>query len=53
MAKWKSAVKNGNGDLEFANRLWSATNRLRGTVEATEYKHIIRAALFEIPLGRF
>jgi len=45
MAKRKSAVKNGNGDLEFANRLWSAANRLRGTVEAAEYKHIILGLL--------
>lgn len=46
MAKRKSAVKNGNGDLGFANRLWSAANRLGGTVEAAEYKHIILGLLF-------
>lgn len=46
MAKKKSAAKNGNGDLEFADRLWSAANRLRGTVEAAEYKHIVLGLLF-------
>jgi len=46
MAKKKSAAKNGNCDLEFADRLWSAANRLRGTVEAAEYKHIVLGLLF-------
>ncbi|MGQ9713103.1 MAG: type I restriction-modification system subunit M N-terminal domain-containing protein [Desulfotomaculales bacterium] len=46
MAKKKSVAKNGNGDLEFADRLWSAANRLRGTVEAAEYKHIVLGLLF-------
>ena len=46
MAKRKSTVKNGNADLEFADRLWSAANRLRGTVEAAEYKHIVLGLLF-------
>ncbi|WP_426377494.1 type I restriction-modification system subunit M N-terminal domain-containing protein [Desulforudis sp. 1031] len=46
MAKKKSAAKNGNGGLEFADRLWSAANRLRGTVEAAEYKHIVLGLLF-------
>lgn len=27
MARKKSAAKSGNGDLEFADRLWSAANR--------------------------
>ncbi|NPV27979.1 MAG: type I restriction-modification system subunit M N-terminal domain-containing protein [Firmicutes bacterium] len=44
--KEKRGKKNGNGDLEFADRLWSAANRLRGTVEAAEYKHIILGLLF-------
>jgi len=46
MAKRKSAVRNGNGDFGFTNRLWSAANRLGGTVEAAEYKHIILGLLF-------
>ncbi|RPF49389.1 HsdM-like protein [Thermodesulfitimonas autotrophica] len=46
MAKKKNVAKNGNGDLEFADRLWAAANRLRGTVEAAEYKHIILGLLF-------
>lgn len=47
MAKRKNVAKNGNGDLEFADRLWSAANRLRGTVEAAEYKHIVLGLLEE------
>ncbi|MFZ5901666.1 MAG: type I restriction-modification system subunit M N-terminal domain-containing protein [Bacillota bacterium] len=46
MAKKKRTAQNGNGDLEFADRLWSAANRLRGTVEAAEYKHIVLGLLF-------
>jgi len=46
MAKKKNAAENVNGDLEFADRLWLAANRLRGTVEAAEYKHIVFGLLF-------
>lgn len=46
MTKKKNVAQNGNGDLEFADRLWAAANRLRGTVEAAEYKHIVLGLLF-------
>jgi len=33
--------KLANGDLEFADRRWSVANRLRGTLEAAESRHIV------------
>ena len=34
------------GDLDFADKLWKAADKLRGKVEATEYKHIILGLIF-------
>jgi type I restriction enzyme M protein len=33
-------------DLEFADTLWQAADKLRGTVDAAEYKHVVRGLLF-------
>jgi len=38
--------KKGNGDMDFADHLWTAANKLRGSVEAAEYKHIVLGLLF-------
>jgi type I restriction enzyme M protein len=50
---WFSLMKNNkakgynrNGDLEFADQLWATANKLRGSVEAAEYKHIVLGLLF-------
>ena len=36
----------GNGDLHFADELWKTANKLRGSVESAEYKHIVLGLLF-------
>jgi type I restriction enzyme M protein len=32
--------------LEFENDLWKAANRLRGSIESSQYKHIVLALMF-------
>lgn len=32
---------NGNHDLPFAKELWEACDRLRGSVESAEHKHLV------------
>jgi len=34
------------GDLGFADKLWKAADKLRGKVEASEYKHIVLGLIF-------
>jgi len=38
-------VKSGN-DLEFEKELWKAADKLRGSIDASEYKHIVLGLLF-------
>ena len=33
-------------DLDYADKLWSAANALRGQVDAAEYKHVVLGLLF-------
>src|SRR5213592_3890363 len=37
---------NGNGDLPFAKELFEAADRMRGSVESAEYKHLVLGLLF-------
>jgi type I restriction enzyme M protein len=37
---------NGNHDLPFAKELFEAADRLRGSVESAEYKHLVLGLLF-------
>src|SRR3954452_23783900 len=37
---------NGNHDLPFAKKLFEAADRLRGSVESAEYKHLVLGLLF-------
>jgi type I restriction enzyme M protein len=37
---------NGNHDLPFAKELFEAADRLRGSVESSEYKHLVLGLLF-------
>src|SRR2546421_3942581 len=43
MAKHAS---NGSGDLPFAKELFESADRLRGSVESAEYKHLVLGLLF-------
>src|SRR5205809_5850755 len=37
---------NGNHDLPFAKELFEAADRMRGSVESAEYKHLVLGLLF-------
>src|SRR4051812_40259903 len=37
---------NGNHDLPFARTLFEAADRLRGSVESAEYKHLVLGLIF-------
>ena len=40
-------AKNNNGaNLGFENRLWAASDKLRGHMDASEYKHVILGLIF-------
>jgi type I restriction enzyme M protein len=41
-----AADTRGNGDLPFAKTLFEAADRLRGSVESAEYKHLVLGLLF-------
>ncbi|MCH7920394.1 MAG: SAM-dependent DNA methyltransferase [Planctomycetes bacterium] len=43
MAKKKVAPKNDKG---FEESLWDSANRLRGSVESSEYKHVVLSLIF-------
>jgi len=46
MAK-RVAAKNGNGaNLGFEEKLWAAADKLRGHMDATEYKHVVLGLVF-------
>jgi type I restriction enzyme M protein len=44
-------MKNGNGDSPNAAALFEAANMLRGSVESSEYKHLVLGLLFLNSLG--
>jgi type I restriction enzyme M protein len=39
------AKKNGNGK-SMEETLWDSANKLRGTVESSEYKHVVLGLIF-------
>ena len=40
-------MANGNGtNLGFEERLWTAADKLRGTMDASEYKHVVLGLIF-------
>ncbi len=43
MAQKKAAAKNDKG---FEESLWDSANRLRGSVESSEYKHVVLSLIF-------
>src|SRR5438874_11514453 len=42
----RTSSDSGNGDLPFARELFEAADRLRGSVESSEYKHLVLGLLF-------
>lgn len=39
--------KNGNGaNLGFEEKLWAAADKLRGQMDAAEYKHVVLGLIF-------
>ena len=40
-------MANGTGsNLGFEERLWTAADKLRGTMDASEYKHVVLGLIF-------
>jgi type I restriction enzyme M protein len=47
MPRKKSASTNGNGaNLGFEEKLWAAADKLRGHMDAAEYKHVVLGLIF-------
>ncbi len=47
MGKRKTKKKNGSsGNLGFEATLWSAADKLRGSMDASEYKHVVLGLIF-------
>lgn len=46
MANNRPQQSNENGDLNFVDSLWKTANKLRGSVESAEYKHIVLGLIF-------
>ncbi len=46
MANSRPQQSNEKGDLNFVDSLWKAANKLRGSVESAEYKHIVLGLIF-------
>ncbi|MBU4226620.1 MAG: type I restriction-modification system subunit M [Chloroflexi bacterium] len=46
-AKKNIKTKNGNGaTLDFESQLWAAADKLRGHMDASEYKHVVLGLIF-------
>ena len=46
MANRRPQQSNENGDLNFVDPLWKTANKLRGSIESAEYKHIVLGLIF-------
>src|SRR5207244_13408020 len=46
MTAAKTPTTAGTGDLPFAKELFEAADRMRGSVESAEYKHLVLGLLF-------
>src|SRR5210317_643640 len=42
----KAAAKNNKNEKGFEESLWDSANRLRGSVESSEYKHVVLSLIF-------
>jgi type I restriction enzyme M protein len=39
--KASSAKSNGGANLGFEDKLWAAADKMRGSMDAAEYKHVV------------
>jgi type I restriction-modification system DNA methylase subunit len=46
MAKTSSQQKNNGSQLGFETTLWAAADKLRGNLDAAEYKHVVLGLIF-------
>ena len=47
MAKQRTTSKSSNGaNLGFEQKLWQAADKLRGHIDAAEYKHVVLGLVF-------
>jgi type I restriction enzyme M protein len=46
MAKAVSSRKNNGASLGFEATLWAAADKLRGHMDAAEYKHVVLGLIF-------
>ena len=40
-------AKNNTADVGFEKQIWSAADKLRGSMDASEYKHVIVKSMFQ------
>ena len=46
MAKKQTKSKAGSTNLGFEEKLWQAADKLRGHLDAAEYKHVVLGLIF-------
>jgi len=46
LAKTRSRSATGNVDLGFEATLWQAADKLRGNLDASDYKHVVLGLIF-------
>ena len=46
MARGEMEKKNGGANLGFEATLWAAADKLRGHMDAAEYKHVVLGLIF-------
>jgi type I restriction enzyme M protein len=42
-------TKTNGANLGFENQMWAAADKLRGHMDASEYKHVVLGLIFETP----
>jgi type I restriction enzyme M protein len=45
-SKRSTSSKNNGGPLGFEEKLWAAADKLRGHMDAAEYKHVVLGLIF-------
>ena len=41
-----NGTQSSNPDLDYADTLWRSADKLRGSIDTTEYKHVVLGLLF-------